>query len=436
MQTIEKVLSARNLTESCYEVVKNRGAGGIDRMSVGQLKSYLDLYREELCETIREGKYIPQPIRGKEISKRNGNTRLLGIATVVDRMLQQAVLRVIMPQFEYMFSDYSYGFRPQRNTLQAVQKSLGYINSGYQHIVDIDLKGFFDEVDHCLLLDLLYRRVKCPVTMQLVRRWLRAPIWVKGELIKRRKGVPQGSPISPLLSNIILHELDMEMERQGLRFVRYADDFSIYCKTKREARVKGNQIYLFLRDKLKLPINREKSGIRRPVNFTLLGYGFVPTYKKGVKGQYQLIVEQSRWKQLKAKLKEETRKTTPMSFNERIQKIKAIHRGWINNFQLASIQGKLKELDGWLRNRLRYCIWHHWKKRERKRKNLIRLGVNPRDAFRWSRSRLGGWAISQSPILNTTITVDLLGKRGYESMFSWYQKIVPHKFTPTLFPIV
>jgi hypothetical protein len=187
---------------------------------------------------------------------------------------------------------------------------------------------------------------------------------------------------------------------------------------------------------LKLPINREKSGIRRPVNFSILGHGFVPTYQKGIKGRYQLIVEKSRWKQLKAKLKEATRKTTPMTINERIQKIKAIQQGWINNFRLANIQGKLNELDGWLRNRLRYCIWHHWKKRERKRKNLIRLGVNPRDAFRWSRSRLGGWAIAQSPILNTTITVELLRKRGYESMLFWYQKVAPHKFTPTLFPIV
>jgi group II intron reverse transcriptase/maturase len=436
MQTINQVLSAENLTKACCEVVKNKGAGGIDGMSVSELKSYLNLNREALCETIRKGRYIPQPIRGKEISKRNGKTRLLGIPTVIDRMLQQAVLRVIMPRYEYMFSQYSYGFRPQRNTQQAVLKSLDYINTGYQHIVDIDLKGFFDEVDHCMLLGLLYRKVKCPVTMQLIRRWLRAPIWVNGRLTKRRKGVPQGSPISPLLSNIILHELDREMERQGLRYVRYADDFSIYCKTKSEAREKGNRIYRFLRDKLKLPINREKSGIRRPVNFSILGHGFVPTYQKGIKGQYQLIVEKSRWKQLKAKLKEETRKTTPMTFNERIQKIKAIQRGWINNFRLANIQGKLNELDGWLRNRLRYCIWHHWKKRERKRKNLIRLGVNPRDAFRWSRSRLGGWAIAQSPILNTTITVELLRKRGYESMLFWYRKAAPHKFTPTLFPIV
>jgi len=436
MQTIDKVLTARNLTEACKEVVKNKGAAGIDRMSVKQLKTYLDKNREPLIAEIHKGEYIPQPIRGKEIPKRKGKKRLLGIPTVIDRMLQQAVSRTLMPQYEYMFSEYSFGFRPKRNTLQAVQKSLGYINSGYQHIVDIDLKGFFDEVDHCLSLTLLHRNVKCPVTMQLIRRWLRAPMWINGQLIKRRKGLPQGSPISPLLSNIMLHELDTEMEQLGLRFVRYADDFSIYCKTKNEARKTGNQVYCYLRDKLKLPINREKSGIRRPVNFSILGYSFVPTYQKGVKGQYQLTVEKNRWQRLKSKLKEVTRKTTPMTFSERVQKVKEIHRGWINNFRLANIQEKLKELDGWLRNRLRYCIWHHWKKRERKRKNLVRLGVNPRDAFRWSRSRLGGWAIAQSPILNTTITVERLEKRGYESMFTWYQKVAPHKFTPTLFPIV
>jgi group II intron reverse transcriptase/maturase len=243
MQTIDKVLAARNLTDACKEVVKNKGVAGIDRMSVKRLKTYLDKNREALTAEIHSGNYIPQPIRGKEIPKRNGKMRLLGIPTVVDRMLQQAVNRVLMPQYEYMFSDYSFGYRPKRNTLQAVQKSLGYINSGYQHIVDIDLKGFFDEVDHCLLLNLLHRKVKCPVTMQLIRRWLRAPIWTNGQLVKRRKGLPQGSPISPMLSNIMLHELDTEMERLGVHFVRYADDFSIYCKTKSEARKTGNKVY-------------------------------------------------------------------------------------------------------------------------------------------------------------------------------------------------
>ena len=436
MQTIDKVLNAGNLTQACCEVVRNDGAAGVDKMSVKELKDYLDKNRNGLTELIRKGSYCPKPIRGKEIPKSNGKMRLLGIPTVIDRMLQQAVSRVIMPQFEYMFSEYSFGFRPERNTLQAVIKSLGYINSGYQHIVDIDLKGFFDEVDHCLLMQLLYRKIKCPRTLQLIRRWLRVPILQNGKLIKRRKGVPQGSPISPLLSNIMLHELDMELEKRQLRFVRYADDFSIYCKTKQEAQMIGNSIYLFLRDKLKLPINREKSGIRRPINFKILGYGFVPTYRKGDKGKYQLVVEEKRWISFKARLKELTRKTTPMSFDERIQKLKEVQRGWINNFRLASMYEKLSELDGWLRNRLRYCIWHHWKKPERKRKNLLRLGVNPDYAYPWSRSRMGGWAIAQSPILGTTITIDRLVKRGYEALLTWYLKVAPkYKISP-LFPIV
>ncbi len=255
--------------------------------------------------------------------------------------------------------------------------------------------------------------------------WLRAPILIAGKLQKRRKGVPQGSPLSPLLSNILLNELDKELTRRGLRFVRYADDFSIYCKTWHEARKAGNGIYLYLKNKLKLPINREKSGLRKPVNFTLLGYGFVPTYQKGEKGQYQLIVSAKGWKTLKQKIKTITRKTTPMSFDERISKLNETMRGWTEYFKLASIQEKLKSLDGWIRNRLRYCIWHHWKKPERKRKNLIRLGVNQGDAYAWSRTRMGGWAVAQSPILRTTITIERLQRRGYESFLNYYLKIFP-----------
>lgn len=433
MQTIESILSARNLTEACQDVIRNKGSAGIDAMNVKELKEYLGKNRGQLIEQIRKGEYIPQPIRGKEIPKRNGKIRLLGIPTVIDRMLQQAVARVIMPQYEYLFSEYSYGFRPLRNTHQAISKSLEYINSGYQYIVDIDLKGFFDEVDHCLLLQILYRKIKCKETLRLIRCWLRVPIMKDGKLTKRRKGVPQGSPLSPLLSNIMLHELDIEMEQKGYRFVRYADDFSIYCKTYSEARKIGNSIYLFLRDKLKLPINREKSGIRRPVDFKILGYGFVPTYRKGEKGKYQLIVEENRWKTFKAKLKEITRKTTPISFDERMQKLKEVHRGWINYFKFASIHGKLKELDGWLRNRIRYCIWHDWKKPERKRKNLIRLGIDNEHAYAWSRSRKGGWAIAQSPILITTITLERLLHRGYEAMLEYYEKVHPD-FKNSLFP--
>ncbi len=436
MELIESILNAQNLTEASREVIRNKGAAGVDGMRFAELSDYLKENRLTLMENIRQGEYFPQPIRGKEIPKGKGKMRLLGIPTVVDRMLQQAVSRIIMPQYEYMFSDYSYGFRPKRNTHQAVQKSLGYINSGYQHIVEIDLKGFFDMVDHVLLLQILYRKIKCEVTMRLIRRWLRVPMERNGKLEKRRIGVPQGSPISPLLSNIILHELDEEMERLGLRFVRYADDFSIYCKTKSEARKAGNTIYLYLRDKLKLPINRDKSGIRRPINFQILGYGFVPTYQKGVKGKYQLVVSDKRWNAFKAKLKEVTRKTNPMSFDERIRKLGEIQRGWINYFKYASIQEKLNKLDGWLRNRLRYCIWHHWKKPEKKRRSLIRLGIDHDHAYAWSRTRMGGWAVAQSPILGTTITIERLKKRGYIPFIETYHNVSPLFNSYPLFPMI
>lgn len=429
---IEQILTRKNLLQAMYKVQSNHGSAGVDHMPVTKLSELLAIDKEELSVAVRSGKYLPQAILGVGIPKGEGKTRLLGIPTVTDRLLQQAVLQVINARFEFGFSESSFGFRPNRNVQQAVLKAQGYINEGFQHIVDIDLQTFFDEVDHCYLLQLLYRKIKCRETLRLIRKWLRSPIQIDGKLVKRRKGVPQGSPLSPLLSNIMLHELDRELERQGLSFVRYADDFSIYVKAKATARKVGNTIFKFLKNKLKLTINREKSGIRRPVHFTCLGFGFVPTYKKGERGKYQLVVSKKGWEKLKQKLKPLTRKTTPMSFDERIEKLNEVQRGWVNAFRMASIQNKLNELDGWLRNRLRYCIWHHWKKPERKRKNLIRLGIEQGQAYAWSRSRMGGWAIAQSPILGTTITVERLRKRGYISLLELYNQIKP---STVLFPM-
>ena len=419
---IKQLTSKKNLNEAYLQVYRNKGAAGVDNVHITELKSILKAHGKQYINQIERETFQVSPILGVEIPKSNGKTRLLGIPTVIDRVFQQALHQVLQPVFEPDFQKHSYGFRPKRNAHQAITQSLKNINLGYQDIVDIDLKSFFDEVEHYILLELIYKKVKCKAMMKLLRSFLRAPILIGGKLQKRRKGVPQGSPLSPLLSNILLNELDKELEKRGHRYVRYADDFSIYVKSKKSAKRVGNSIYKFLRDKLQLPINKEKSGIRKPLTFQVLGFGFVPTYKKGEKGKYQLVVKKSKWKEFKAKLKYLTKKTIPASFEERIQRINLLIRGWINYFKLASIQAKLKKLEEWLRNRLRYCIWHDWKKPDRKRKNLIRLGINQGQAYAWSRTRMGGWAVAQSPILRTTITIKRLKLKGYVSLIEYYKR--------------
>jgi RNA-directed DNA polymerase len=425
---IKQVLNRRNLQKALEHVMQNKGSAGVDKMALNELSKYVRENINEITLQIESGNYLSNPILGKEIAKSNGKTRLLGIPTVIDRWLQQSVLQVITLGFEQEFLPSSFGFRPNKNAHQCVLQSQQFINDGYQHIVDIDLKNFFDEVDHCLLLERLYAKVKCPITLRLIRKWLRVPISINGKLHKRRKGVPQGSPLSPLLSNIMLHELDKLMAKRKMKYVRYADDFSIYCKTKSEAKKIGNDIFLFLKEKLKLPINREKSGIRKPVQFEILGHKFVSTYEKGVKGKYQLVVSQKSWEKLKMNLKSVTRKTSPISLSERNAKLKEIHRGWVNYFRMANIHGKLRDIDSWVRNRLRYCIWHDWKKPERRRKNFIRLGIDQDHAYAWSRTRMGGWRVAQSPMMLTTITKERLAKKGYESILDYYKHVLPVSF--------
>jgi group II intron reverse transcriptase/maturase len=427
---IEQVVHPYNLQRALQQVIVNKGSAGIDKMKVTELTDYFREHKSTIIQAIQAGNYQVQAILGVEIPKSNGKTRLLGVPTVVDRLLQQAVSQVLMSKWESEFSANSYGFRPNKNARQAVGKALEHIHEGFTHIVDIDLKSFFDEVDHCLLLNLIYQKVKCPKTLKLIRKWLKAPIQIKGKLQKRTKGVPQGSPLSPLLSNILLHELDKFLMKCNYRFVRYADDFSVYCKYPSQAKAIMRQVEKFLNTKLQLPINKEKSGIRKPVQFQILGFGFVSTYEKGVKGRYQLVVAEKAWKRLKQNLKSVTRKTTPMTFDERIAKIKEIQRGWLNYFRGTSIYGKLKSMDGWLRNRLRYCIWKQWKKPERRRKNFIRLGVDQDHAYAWSRSRKGGWAIAQSPIMGSTITLARLKQRGYVSLLDVYTELNPSSCEP------
>jgi len=313
--------------------------------------------------------------------------------------------------------------RPGKSATQAIQQALAYINQGYGYIVDIDLKSFFDEVNHDYLMNLIKRKVRDPLVLRLIWRYLRSPMQIDGRLQKRRKGVPQGGPLSPLLSNIVLNELDQELEERGLRFVRYADDFSVFVKTHRSAYRVKRRITRFIENRLHLLVNEKKSAIRRPLQYEYLGFAFESSYQRGVKGQYQLVVSKSSWLELKYKIKEITRKTIPASFDERIERLNLLMRGWLNYFKPASIFGKLRTMDGWVRNRLRYCIWHHWKRPRRRAINLARLGVPVDMAWQWAYSRMGGWAVSCSPILTTTITLDRLSRRGYVSFLEYYLEI-------------
>lgn len=417
---MEKILSRGNLQVAYDKVISNKGSGGVDGMEVEHLKDYLSLHLEDLIQTLKCGTYVPMSVLGVEIPKGNGGIRQLGIPTVIDRMIQQAIHQVLSPIWEPTFSDYSYGFRPKRNAHQALKQATKYINAGYQDIIDMDLKSFFDCVDHDKLMGLLRRKISDPILLKLVRKYLRSGIVINGNYSKRTIGTPQGGPLSPLLSNILLTELDNELKCRGIKFVRYADDCSMFLRSKKAAyRVLGN-IKQFLDNKLKLQVNEEKTSICRPVKFELLGYCFTSTYKKGEKGKYRLSIAKSSWETLRMKIKMITKKTSPIPFEERIQRLNWLMWGWVNYFKLGTGYEKFKYLDSWVRCRLRYCIWKGWKNPKRRYRAFRQLGLNHGKARQFCYSRLGGWRIACSPIMGTTVTEEKLRLKGYQSFSSYY----------------
>lgn len=415
---LEYILSPSNLNSAYLLVKRNKGAGGVDKMEVGSLRDYLVSHKDELSTAILLGKYRPNPVRRVEIPKDNGQKRQLGIPTVVDRVVQQAIAQVLTPLYEPQFSNHSYGFRPKRNAHQALKKCRGYITEGYEYAVDLDLEKFFDKVNHSKLIEVLSRTIKDNRVISLIHKYLNAGVQVGGNFESSEMGVPQGGPLSPLLSNIMLNELDKELERRGHKFVRYADDMVILCKSKRSAERVMGSIIRFIEDKLFLKVNWEKSQVAPISNVKFLGYSFYKT-----KGEGRLRIHPKSVSKMKAKLKELTSRSNGWGNDRRKETLRQYIIGWVNYFKLADMQSLLLRIDKWYRRRIRMVIWKQWKRIKTKLTNLVKLGVKKPKAWEWANTRKGYWHLANSFILSTTITTDRLRQAGYLFLSDYYQKV-------------
>lgn len=415
---LEYILSPSNLNAAYLRVKRNKGAGGVDKMEVESLKDYLARNKDELSTSILRGKYRPNPVRRVEIPKDNGQKRQLGIPTVVDRVVQQSIAQALMPLYEPQFSDHSYGFRPKRNAHQALEKCRGYITEGYDYAIDLDLEKFFDKVNHSKLIEVLSGTIKDGRVVSLIHKYLNAGVQVGGSFEASEIGVPQGGPLSPLLSNIMLNELDKELERRGHKFVRYADDMVILCRSERSAgRVMGS-IIRFIEDNLFLKVNMDKSQAVPVSKVKFLGYSF---YKS--KGEGRLRIHSKSVARMKARLKELTSRSNGWGNARRKEALRQYITGWVNYFKLADMKNLLLRIDEWYRRRIRMVIWKQWKRIRTKLANLIKLGVKKSKAWEWANTRKSYWHTANSFILKTTITKAKLRQSGYVFLSDHYQKV-------------
>ncbi len=415
---LEFILSPSNLNAAYRQVKGNKGAAGIDKMKVESLKDYLVKHKDELIGSILQGKFRPNPVRRVEIPKDNGSKRQLGIPTVVDRVIQQAISQVLIPLYEPHFSAHSYGFRPRRNAHQALRQCQKYISEGYSFAVDLDLEKFFDKVNHSKLIEVLSDRVKDGRVVSLIHKYLNAGVQIGSNYGASELGVPQGGPLSPLLSNIMLNELDKELESRGHKFARYADDMIILCKSKRSAERVMSSIITFIEDNLFLKVNREKSQVAPISKVKFLGYSF---YK--MKGEGRLRIHTKSVNKMKAKIKELTNRSNGWGNDRRKEALRQYIIGWVNYFKLADMESLLLKVDEWYRRRLRMVVWKQWKRIKTKLANLIKLGIKKSKAWEWANTRKGYWRISNSFILNTTITTERLKKAGYIFLSEYYRKV-------------
>lgn len=419
MELLEQILSRDNLNLAFKRVYANKGASGVDGVTVEELFDYLRKNGSKLLEDIRNRKYKPQPVRRVEIPKENGKKRQLGIPTVVDRVIQQAISQKLVPMYEEQFSNSSYGFRPNRNCEMAITRSLELINDGYSWIVDIDLERFFDTVHHDRLMNIISRTVKDGDVISLIRKFLVSGVMVGNTYEETTVGTPQGGNLSPLLSNIMLNELDKELEARGLNFVRYADDCNIFVGSEKAAERVMKSITTFIEKKLGLIVNTSKSKIGRPTQIKFLGFG----YLAGKDGKYYAKPHKVSILKLKRKLKQLTKRSWSVSLDVRLAKLKSLIVGWTNYFRIAKMKTILKEIDQKLRKRIRVVIWKQWKKTFKRYKALMQLGASHRNAYVTANCRKSYQYVCGTATIHAAITNDRLKKRGLVSLLDQYLKV-------------
>ncbi|PYE49291.1 group II intron reverse transcriptase/maturase [Paenibacillus barcinonensis] len=419
---MERILNRDNLNRAYKQVKRNQGAPGIDGMTVEAALPWLRENREELLYSIREGSYKPSPVRRKEIPKPDGiGVRKLGIPTVIDRVIQQAIAQQLQPLFEPMFSDGSYGYRPGRSAQQAIRKVKAYAEQGYGHAVEIDLSKYFDTLNHELLLNVLRKRIRDKRVIDLIKKYLKSGVMENGVRRRSEKGSPQGGPLSPLLANIYLNEYDQEMEKRGVTVIRYADDIVVLAKSRRAALRLLVSSRAYLEQKLKLQMNTQKSKVVSVVaqkHFKFLGFAL----GKNGKGVYIRAHRESLAK-AKRKLKELTSRSQGKKARQVMEKVKVYIRGWIGYFYVADMKRILQNWNEWLRRRMRMYIWKQWKKSRTKVQNLQKLGVPEWQAYQWGNTRQGYWRIAGSAVLNRSVTNERLAQAGYYDFPAQYERL-------------
>ena len=418
MDVMSAVLERPNMQRAYARVLRNKGAPGVDGMKVGDLKDYLKAHWSTHKQELLDGTYQPKPVRKVEIPKPGGGKRQLGIPTVLDRLIQQALLQVLSPVFEPGFSESSYGFRPGRNAGQAVLRAREYVEAGHHWVVDIDLEAFFDRVNHDMLMARVARQVKDKRVLKLIRAYLESGVCEGGLVAARREGTPQGGPLSPLLSNILLTDLDRELEKREHSFCRYADDCNIYVKSEKAGQRVLESITQYLEKKLKLRVNREKSGVGQASKRKFLGY---TVYHR--KGAVHLKVAPAALTRLKGDLKGVWRRGRGRSLGRIIEELNPKLRGWIVYYRHSRSMRILEELDGWIRRHLRQILWLQWKRSFTRAKNLMRLGLSEKRAWNTAQNGRGSWWNAGSQYLNQALSVRLFTRIGLISLVSYYLQL-------------